>query len=206
MPKSRDKLVVSLMAYAGLRPEEALGLFWRHVRPGHLLIEQTFAAGELSPFTKTGKPRVVTLVGPLADELAAYRPADVSPDAFVIQNRWGGGYDLDNWRRRYWRPAAEASGVDAYPYVCRHTFASLLAREGRTIWEVGRQMGHGSARMTELYEHEFEEAACLGRRVTMAKAIPAARRRVARQSAKNKTAKNLPITPGEHSGAVRGSG
>ena len=40
--------------------------------------------------------------------------------------------DWRNWRKRVYRPVAEAVGIDgARPYDLRHAFASLLIHEGR---------------------------------------------------------------------------
>jgi integrase len=43
----RSATLVSVLAYAGLRPGEALGLEWRHVRDRTLLIEQAVSDGRL---------------------------------------------------------------------------------------------------------------------------------------------------------------
>jgi integrase len=43
----RSATLVSVLAYAGLRPGEALGLEWRHVRDQTLLIEQAVSDGRL---------------------------------------------------------------------------------------------------------------------------------------------------------------
>jgi integrase len=41
----RDATLISVLAYAGLRPQEALALEWRHVRDRTLLIEQALSDG-----------------------------------------------------------------------------------------------------------------------------------------------------------------
>jgi len=38
-----------------------------------------------------------------------------------------------NWRARVWRPACERAEVRAVPYDGRHTYASLLIHEGRSL-------------------------------------------------------------------------
>jgi integrase len=43
----RDATLVSVLAYAGVRPLEAVALRWRNVRKNTLLIEQAVADGEL---------------------------------------------------------------------------------------------------------------------------------------------------------------
>jgi len=78
LPLWRDRTLVSLMAYAGLRPEEALALRWRDVREHTLSIEATYTAGELKPRTKTRRARSVPIIESLRADLDAadgLRPA-----------------------------------------------------------------------------------------------------------------------------------
>ena len=58
--------------------------------------------------------------------------------------------DLDNFRRREWSPAIEASGVatPARVYDLRSTFASNALAGGVTVFELARRMGT-SVRMRE---------------------------------------------------------
>jgi integrase len=62
----------------------------------------------------------------------------------------GGLIDLDNFRRRAWGPAVEASGVakPARIYDLRSTFASNALAAGVTVFELARIMGT-SVRMIE---------------------------------------------------------
>ena len=62
--------MISVLAYAGLRPQEAPALTRGHVRWRTLLIEQAVADGELKG-QKTGEPPPpVTLLSPLKQDLA----------------------------------------------------------------------------------------------------------------------------------------
>jgi hypothetical protein len=51
--------------------------------------------------------------------------------------------NLDNWRRRVWSPAIEASGVrmPARIYDLRSTFASNALAAGISVFELARVMG-----------------------------------------------------------------
>jgi integrase len=62
----------------------------------------------------------------------------------------GGLMNLDNWRRREWAPAIEASGVStsARIYDLRSTFASDALAAGVSVFELARIMGT-SVRMIE---------------------------------------------------------
>jgi integrase len=52
--RRRDAVLVSLLAYAGLRPGEALALSWEHVRERTLLVERALSHGEMKS-TKRGR-------------------------------------------------------------------------------------------------------------------------------------------------------
>lgn len=149
----RDATIVSVLAYAGLRPQEALSLRWRDVRKRTLHV---FA-------TKTRNWRTVTLAGPLASDLAEWRLASGRPgdDALVFSRRNSGQWtdtDYRNWRKRTYMPAAKAVGLtDHRPYDLRHSFVSLLIQEGMSILEVARQAGHSPEVCLRTYAHLFDE-------------------------------------------------
>jgi integrase len=147
--------MLGLLAYAGLRPEEALALTWASVG-GVLVVDRAYSAGELKQ-TKTGQRRTVQVVAPLAEDLERLRPKIHGPDELVFPNQRGGPLNFRNWRRRTWGPACERAEVQATPYDGRHTFASLLIHEGRSIPYVAAALGHTSGRMTLThYAHMFD--------------------------------------------------
>jgi integrase len=118
--RQRDAMLISVLAYAGLRPQEARGLTWRHVRDNTLLVDAP----------KTRQRRTVRLLSPLRQDLAEWRlalgrPADGTP---VIPAQDGGPWSevaYEQWRGGIWRDTLTAAGI-AYqrPYDLRHSFAS----------------------------------------------------------------------------------
>lgn len=177
VPATIDQILVYLIAYAGLRPEEALALQWMHVRKGTILVEQKNVDGEVIVGQKTRRPpRTVDLLKPLAQDLAAYRLASGRPgdDAYVIAREdhkpWH-DHDYRNWRRRVFRPAASAAGLtntgpwtktNPYqgprPYDLRHSFASLRIHEGElSIPDLAGQMGHSPQMLLNTYSHVIAE-------------------------------------------------
>ncbi len=154
MPSPRDRALVSVLAYCGLRPEEALALEWGSV--GRVLvIDAAYTAGEFKG-TKTGNRRTVEVIEPVADDLAA-----LDRGAWLVfRGRRGGPLNLGYWRRERWAPAVEAAGVrHATPYDLRHTFASLLIHEGRSPILVAAAMGHSDiGTVWRHYAHLFDGA------------------------------------------------
>jgi integrase len=173
MPTLKDVCLVGLMAYAGLRPEEALALTWTSGGAGTLIIDRGYTAGELKA-TKTHRRRSVEIVAPLKDDLGLLRPRLPSAEALVITGHRGGFLNLRNWRHRVWHPACRTAGIDAVPYDLRHTYASLLIHEGRPLTYVAAMLGHSTSKTTDIYAHLIEESRHASN-VPLADAVYAAR-------------------------------
>ncbi|MGC9221476.1 MAG: tyrosine-type recombinase/integrase [Solirubrobacteraceae bacterium] len=161
-PDPRTAILISLMAYAGLRPGEALALQWGDVDENTLLIERAMSLGEVKD-TKTGAHRSVRLLAPLAADLKTWRlrSGRPSPSALVVPAGSGGAWTraaYDSWSKHTFHRAAEAvNRPEATPYDLRHSFASLLLHEGRSVIYVARQLGHGAQLTLSTYGHVIEE-------------------------------------------------
>jgi integrase len=167
--------VVLVRAYAGLRPLEVRGLRWGHVLDKTLVVH--------APKTRRHRPqpRTVRLLAPLAADLRGWRMASGRPadDAPVFPARMGDEWTdvgFEHWRVKVWKPALDRAGLPyRRPYDLRHSFASLLLHEGRSVIYVARQLGHGADLTMRTHGHvmdELEEQPRLGAE----EAIAAARR------------------------------
>jgi len=158
----RDATMLSVLAYAGLRPGEALGLRRGDIRERTILVQRSVSLGEEAD-TKTRQHRTVRLLAPLAADLRAWRMAAGRPedDELVFPSRDGLPWTqaaYQSWRRRAFRRAAEAAGLErARPYDLRHSFASLLLHEGRSVIYVARQLGHDARLTLTRYGHVIDE-------------------------------------------------
>lgn len=100
---------------------------------------------------------------PLAADLAEWRLAcgRANDDANVFPDDCGGQWSangFEKWRvRRFVKLAREAGAEGARPYDLRHSFASLLLHEGRSVIYVARQLGHGAELTMSTYGHVIEE-------------------------------------------------
>ena len=159
---SSDAVLVAVLAYAGLRPGEALGLTWGSVGERLVLVEQAASMGQLGE-TKTGAVRTVRLLAPLKEDLVQLRTIHGEPPArqMVFPGHAGAIWTDDgwrNWRRRVFAPAAARAGAaGARPYDLRHSFVSLLIAEGRNVIDVARQAGHSPTMTLQTYGHVFDE-------------------------------------------------
>lgn len=158
----RDAALLSVLAYAGLRPGEALGLRWGDVRERTLLIQRSISLGEEAD-TKTRQHRTVRLLAPLAADLRCWRMAAGRPDdgQLVFPGKDGQPWTqaaYQSWRRRAFHRAAQTAGLaHARPYDLRHSFASLLLHEGRSVIYVARQLGHDARLTLTRYGHVMDE-------------------------------------------------
>ena len=159
---ARDSALISVLAYAGLRPGEALALQWRDVREQTLLVERALSLGEEKD-TKTAAHRTVRLLAPRAADLREWRMRSGRPagQELVFPSRKGGPWAsaaYKSWGRRAFRRALQAAGVEqGRPYDLRHSFASLLLHEGRSVIYVARQLGHDARLTLSTYGHVIDE-------------------------------------------------
>lgn len=180
----RDATLVSVMAYAGLRPQEAINLTW----------DQVGSRGLAVYAPKTNTKRIVTLLAPLAADLRAWKLASGGRHGLVFPGAGGREWtraQWQNWRRRTYQGtqdrnrdgelrhlgAARRAGVtgDMRPYRLRSSFVSLLLWEGRSVAYVAQQAGHDVATLAAYYAGVLEETSD-GVRVSAETAVEDARR------------------------------
>lgn len=118
----RDPTIVSVLAYARLRPGELRTLTWDAVREGALMIDAP----------KTGQRRRVRPLGALESDLKAWRddaaPLADSPVFPDVKGQTWTANGFEKWRQRVFTPAVGAIGLPkARPYDLRHSFASLAS-------------------------------------------------------------------------------
>ncbi|HME04853.1 MAG TPA: tyrosine-type recombinase/integrase [Solirubrobacteraceae bacterium] len=145
----RDRLLLALFAYCGLRRSELLGLDWDDVDLERRLIRVRNAKG--------GRQRVVPIHPGLVPLFLAYlstrRPGD-DPALFLgVLGRRLSPTILAAAFRRY----AEAAGVSkrkrVTPHTLRHVFASELLSAGANLRQIQELLGHKHLDSTQRYTH-----------------------------------------------------
>ena len=148
-PARRDATLISVLAYAGL--------------------------GD----TKTAAHRTVRLLPPLAADLRKWRLLNGRPaaKALIFPSATGTVWSqpaYQSWRRRAFKRSLDGAGVEhARPYDLRHSYATLLLHEGRSVIYVARQLGHDARLTLSTYGHvmdAFEEAPQLDAHTAIANA------------------------------------
>lgn len=157
------RLLTIVAVFTGLRIGEILGLRWQdidheqsviHVRTQ---IDRYAARRDLK--TDAGRRRVIlmsTLAGALRrHRLASPHSADTDP---VFASRVGTPLDRGRFRGA-WTDARDTAGLPRIRlHDARHTFASILVAQGRSVVFVSKQLGHANVSTTlDIYSHLFEE-------------------------------------------------
>jgi integrase len=135
---------VPLIAATGLRPLEAARLERCDVDRGRRLLRVRGAK-------TTGSLREVPLTRRALDALDRLPARLDTPLLFPAPE--GGPLNLNNFRRREWGPAVEASGIatPARIYDLRSTFASNALAAGVTVFELAKVMGTSGAMIERHY-------------------------------------------------------
>jgi integrase/recombinase XerC len=156
--RERDRLLLALFAYAGLRRSELLGLDWDDVELGRGLLRVRLAKG--------GRQRVVPLhpaLIPLFVEYLAVRSPVTEPALFVgVHGRRLSVTIMAATFRRYARAAGVTERKRVTPHTLRHVFASELLRAGANLRQIQELLGHkhldSTQRYTRVTGHELRGA------------------------------------------------
>ncbi len=144
----RDRAILTVLIYQGLRRAELLGL-----RIGDVDRE---AMTLLVRRGKGGKSRLLPLATQSAEAVAdwlEFRPAADQSTLFLTR---GGNPMSPKDLNRMFRRTVDRSGIqrdNVTLHTLRHTFATLLLKEGVNVRTLQRLLGHASIETTALYLH-----------------------------------------------------
>lgn len=137
----RDRMMIALAAFAGLRCAEIAGLRWADVTGQRLRIRG-----------KGGKVRSVPISPALSDLLDQHAVGSTSP--FVVPSRNGEATPTNVSRR-----LKRALGGQWTAHTLRHRFATMAYRAQRDLLTVQRLLGHSTPETTARYAEPPAEAA-----------------------------------------------
>ena len=147
--------MVVFAAATGLRPGEWVALEQRDLDCDArvVYVRRAFAHGRLQR-TKTRRSTRAVPLQALALEALERLPARRDTPLLFPAPR-GGYLDLHNFRRRVWKPAQRAAGIEPLrrPYDLRHTFATFTLRAGISTFDLSRFMGSSLTMIDRHYGH-----------------------------------------------------
>ncbi len=152
------RLLISFAVFTGCRVGEILGAAWSHIdwKSGQFHVRRTFREGRFQEPKARTSYRRLSLPTFLLQELKVWRLAcPHSPHDLVFPNLDGRPMSHTNLLQRGFYPALKRAGLRRIRFHdLRHTYASLMIRNGEDIVRVSRLMGHANASITlNVYSH-----------------------------------------------------
>jgi integrase len=157
--KSSNPMLYPLIGFlllTGSRKSEAFNVRWEHIDVDKRLWTV--------PLSKSGKPRHIPLSEGAFGLLLQAKEICVSGN---LVSPWcfpnlETGKPLRNIQH-CWEQARELAGLQSVRlHDLRHSYASALVNEGRSIYEVQKLLGHANVSTTERYAHLSQETLAQG--------------------------------------------
>ena len=145
---TRDAALLSLLAYVGLRPDDALGLRWSSIGPDSIAVA----------------PSRVPLLRPVAQDLETWRIDSRAGDSDRVFSEPGKPWTLDwgnwkDWRATTYDPVARAAEVSgAPPGSLRSVISRLLIDAGAADVDVAAFVSGSTASVDDADRGEFAKA------------------------------------------------
>ena len=156
---------VLLGAFGGLRLGEMLGLRWKRVDLLRRRVDIAETLVSIGGHINFGPPktkaavRTVPLPSFVCDELSRRAAPPVDPEGLVFESPEGFPVRATLFRRRVWRPAVAAAGLEPFRiHDLRHTAVSLWVAEGANPKHVAAMAGHTSVSVVlDRYGHLYPQ-------------------------------------------------
>jgi integrase len=154
------KAIVIVLAYTGLRPEELLPLERGDIdrKNGLLHVRRVYVNGGMRATGKTDNSLRAVPLPRRAIEAIDAMPARLG-SRLLFPAKGGGIVNWGTWRRRFWKPALEAAGLEyRRPYALRHSYATWSIAAGTPLFELADCMGTSVLMLDQVYGHLTTDA------------------------------------------------
>ncbi len=157
-----DRELIAMGIFTGMRASEILGVVLNEVDHSAGEIHARFQMsrkGKRVPLKTKAARRDIVLMPALGKILRRRRirmERSLGTD-LLFQSATGRTMGYWSLQGRFEKVAEDAGIDDVTPHTMRHTFASILISEGRSVEFVSRQLGHARTSTTlDIYSHLFE--------------------------------------------------
>ena len=172
--RPQETHIIQFGFWSGLRPEELFALHWEDIdfnrgiacisrakvfRRGYTMIEETPEEREVLKEIKTGElgERDLILLPSALSALQRQQPYTHTHSPFVFHADYNNKpwRNTNQFRNRFQKLCVLAGVRYRRPYMMRHTYASMLLKEGENENFVARQLGHVDTQMLRKVYGEF---------------------------------------------------
>jgi site-specific recombinase XerD len=144
-----DWKIVQLAKSTGLRSMELWYLEVKHVNLTSKFLKVVNGKGRKDRMVPLGPTALKLLKEMIPKHRSKYVVVPIGHDHY--ENRRS---SIAIWKREVWRPALRAAGIEDMTFHDnRHSFASTMARAGKSIQSISVCMGHSSISQTMRYAH-----------------------------------------------------
>lgn len=142
----RDRTIVRLLYFAGLRASELCLLKWRDLKPRG-------DAGQITVFGKGDKTRTILVGAGIWKEICDLKGNAKKDDPVFVSGK--GGHLCRSMVFHIVKKAAARAGIEGNvsPHWLRHSHASHSLDHGAPIHLLQKTLGHSSVAITEMYLH-----------------------------------------------------
>ena len=171
---TRDRTILYLFAYSGLRRGELFALQWRDIdeTTNRLHVRRGLSARIITRPKTEHSEAVIDIPQFVVELLLEYRKQfpSIGTEGFIFRADGTGAHlDPDYWSKRVFVPTATRAGLRAVAgeheegqavgiHSLRHTYGSLLINGNENIKYVSRQLRHANIKITlDVYSHIFKE-------------------------------------------------
>ena len=161
-----ENAVVHLGLFAGLRRGEIFALRWADIEwgdgkiGGRVHVRRSIYRGVVTSPKSTKSERLVDVPQRVLDVLEEQRVSSPAlGTGYVFRTGTGTPLDPGSWYKRTFRQLCYRAGLrgSINLHSLRHTYASLLLRQGESLKYVSDQLGHASIQTTcDVYGHVLE--------------------------------------------------
>ena len=171
---TRDRTILYLFAYSGLRRGELFALQWKDINEttNRLHVRRGLSSGVITRPKTVHSEKPIGIPESVVKRLLEYRKQfpSIGKEGFIFRvDGTGAHLNPDNWSKRVFVPTATRAGLRAVAgeeeegqkvgiHSLRHTYASILLNANENLKYVSLQLRHADIKITvNLYGHIFEE-------------------------------------------------